>query len=115
MGDMSDRRKSDLERRKAQRTPFVAAVKQESGREVELALMQDLGTDGARLKRVGGARAPRSAVSLSFELPDGGDLVRVQGAVVFERAAGGYQTTGIRFTAMTARDHARIARLLASL
>jgi hypothetical protein len=51
-------------------------------------------------------------VSLSFALPDGGDLVRVQGAIVFERAANGYQTTGVRFLAMSPLDHARIVRAL---
>ena len=52
-------------------------------------------------------------MSLAFELPDGGDLVQVQGAIVFERAASdGFQTSGVRFLALSPLDHARIQRLL---
>jgi hypothetical protein len=79
----------------------------------QLALAQNLGATGIELKRPAGrAYMPRTPVTLAFELPDGGDVVRVQGAIVFERAAGGYQTTGVRFLAMTPLDHARIIRAL---
>ena len=66
------------------------------------------------LKRPAGrAYLPRTPVSLAFELPDGGDLVQVQGAIVFERAASdGFQTSGVRFLALSPLDHARIQRLL---
>ena len=110
---MQDRRSSALERRRGRRAPFIAAVKQKVGGEVQLALAQNLGATGIELKRPAGrAYMPRTPVTLAFELPDGGDVVRVQGAIVFERAAGGYQTTGVRFLAMTPLDHARIIRAL---
>jgi len=111
---MHDRRRAPLERRRGQRAPFVAAVRHKIGAEVQLALAQNLGPTGIELKRPPGrAYLPRTPVSLTFELPDGGDLVRVQGAVVFERAiGGGYQTTGVRFLQLTPLDHARILRAL---
>src|SRR5690242_19899661 len=106
---MQERRRAAMERRRGRRAPFVAAVRQKIGAEVQLALAQNLGPTGIELKRPAGrAYLPRTPVSLSFALPDGGDLVRVQGAVVFERAAGAYHTTGVRFLAMSPLDHARI-------
>ncbi|HEY2744098.1 MAG TPA: PilZ domain-containing protein [Polyangia bacterium] len=103
-----------MERRRGRRAPFVAAVKHKVGGDVQLALAQNLGPTGIELKRPAGrAYMPRTPVTLAFELPDGGDVVRVQGAIVFERAASnGYQTTGVRFLAMTPLDHARIIRAL---
>ncbi|MDB4969394.1 MAG: hypothetical protein JWN44_5083 [Myxococcales bacterium] len=110
---MHDRRRAPVERRLGERAPFVAAVRQHVGAEVQLALSQNLGPTGIELKRPPGrSYLPRTPVTLAFELPDGGDLVRVQGAVVFERAAGSYQTTGIRFLSLTPLDHARIIRAL---
>jgi len=113
---MDDRRKSPVERRAGRRAPFVAAVRHETGAEVQLALAQNIGPTGMELKRPGGGDCrPATPVSLAFELPDGGDLVRVQGAVVFERAAGPYQTSGVRFDALSPLDHARILRALRTL
>jgi hypothetical protein len=103
-----------VERRRGRRAPFVAAVRHKVGTDVQLALAQNLGPTGIELKRPAGITyLPRTPVSLAFELPDGGDLVRVQGAVVFERAAGaGYQTCGVRFAQLSPLDHARILRAL---
>lgn len=111
---MQDRRRTGAERRRGRRAPFVAAVKHKVGGDVQLALAQNLGPTGIELKRPAGrAYMPRTPVTLAFELPDGGEVVRVQGAIVFERAAsGGYQTTGVRFLSMTPLDHARIIRAL---
>ena len=102
-----------MERRRGRRAPFVAAVKHKVGGDIQLALAQNISPTGIELKRPAGrADMPRTPVTLAFELPDGGDVVRVQGAIVFERAAGSYQTTGVRFLAMTPLDHARIMRAL---
>ena len=111
---MQDRRRTPVERRRGRRAPFVAAVKHKVGSDVQLALAQNLGPTGIELKRPAGrAYLPRTPVTLAFELPDGGEVVRVQGAIVFERAAGpGYQTTGVRFLALSPLDHARIIRAL---
>lgn len=110
---MHDRRRAPVERRGGRRAPFVAAVRHEVGGRTELALAQNLGPTGIELKRPAGkSYLPRTPVSLSFALPDGGDLVNVQGAIVFERSAGGYRTCGVRFLALSPLDHARIQRAL---
>jgi hypothetical protein len=114
---MHDRRRTPVvERRQGQRARFIAAVRHEAGAAVELALAQNLGPAGMELKRPAGqGHRPTTPVSLAFELPDGGDLVRVRGAVVFERPTGMYQTSGVRFDAVSPRDRARILRALGSL
>lgn len=110
---MHDRRRAPVERRRGRRAPFIAAVAQKVGASVELAQAQNLGATGIELKLPAGrAYLPRTPVSLAFELPDGGDVVHVKGAIVFERAAGGYQTTGVRFVTLSPLDHARILRVL---
>ena len=110
---MVDRRKSQSDRRLERRAPFIASVRHENGIETQLSLAQDLGLAGMQLRRVGGrAYLPRTPIVLTFELPDGGDLLRVRGAVTFERADGRYHTTGVRFEGLTAHDRARIARFL---
>jgi hypothetical protein len=108
---MIERRSASPDRRREARAPLIAAVKEGVGSEVQLALAQDVAPTGIRLKCVPGA-APRTTVSMSFELPDGGDLVRVRGAVVFERAEGSYQMTGVRFEDLSPLDHARIVRYI---
>ncbi len=110
---MLERRTAPLERRVARRVPFVAAVRHEVGADVELALAQDLGPEGLKLKRPrGSAYQPRTPVSLAFELPDGGELVSARGVLVFDRAQGSFQTCGVRFTELSPLDHARIVRVI---
>src|SRR5262245_39998001 len=108
---MFDRRSSPRDRRRAARAPLVAAVRQRIGSHVQLALAQDVGPTGIKLKRVPDrAYLPSTPVSMAFELPDGGGLVRVRGAVVFERAEGAYQSTHVRFDDLSPLDYARILR-----
>jgi PilZ domain len=110
---MFDRRSSPRDRRRAARAPLVAAVRQRIGSEVQLALAQDVGPTGMRLRRVRGrAYLPSTPVSMAFELPDGGGVVRVRGEVVFERADGSYQMTGVRFQDLAPFDYARILRYI---
>jgi hypothetical protein len=110
---MLERRSESPDRRRETRAPLVAAVRQRVGAEVQLSLAQDVATTGIRLKRVPGpALPPSTQVAMSFELPDGGDLVRVRGAVVFERAEGSYQMTGVRFEDLSPLDYARIVRYI---
>ncbi len=110
---MHDRRRAPGERRGGPRAPFVAAVRHEVDGRTELALAQNLGPTGIELKRPAGSTyQPRTAVWLAFELPDGGEVVTVEGTIVFERAAGGYRRSGVRFLAMSPRDQARIERVL---
>jgi len=101
------------DRRRARRVPFVASVLKQVGEERTLALAQDLGDGGIQLRRVAGPiYSPRTPVSLAFELPDGGELIRVSGAVVFERAEGSWHTVGVRFCDISLFDRQRIARWL---
>ena len=91
----------------------MAAVRQRIGSDVQLALAQDVGPTGMKLKRVPGrAYLPSTPVSMAFELPDGGGVVRVRGEVVFERAEGAYQLTGVRFQDLAPFDYARILRYI---
>ncbi len=123
---MLERRRAPIERRDGRRAPFVAAVRctpagprpirPDDPRSDELALAQNLGPAGIELKRrPGPACSERTPLVLAFELPDGGELVRARGTVVFERSADGYQTCGVRFTQLSPLDHARIVRVLRSL
>jgi hypothetical protein len=101
------------DRRRARRVPFVASVLKQVGDETTLALAQDLGESGIQLRRVAGPRyLPRTALLLSFELPDGGELIRVRGAVVFERAEGAWHSVGVVFETISHVDRQRIARYL---
>jgi hypothetical protein len=108
---MTHLRRSPEERRRARRQPFVAAVRQEGAAGVALALAQNLGEEGMELRCVAGAGV-RAPVSLAFELPDGGALVEVRGAVVWARAEGRFETAGVRFSGLSPRDHDRIVRFL---
>jgi hypothetical protein len=111
---MHDRRFGASDRRRGRRRSFVASVKHCVGAETAVALAQDLGLEGMQLKRVRGrAYLPRTPILLTFELPDGGELVRVRGAVASERAEGAYQRTGVRFERVRPLDRVRIARWLA--
>jgi hypothetical protein len=110
---MFDRRSAPAERRRAARAPLVASVKERVGSLMELALAQDVGPTGMKLKRLlGRSYSPRTTMAMAFELPDGGGLVQVRGAVVFERAEGSYQMTGVRFEDLSPVDYARILRYI---
>ena len=102
------------DRRQSRRAPFVAAVRTErGGHSVELALARNLGEDGMEIRRPPGSDfGPGARVSLAFELPDGGHLIELSGAVVSERAEGRFRHAGIRFEGVTPIDRARIARYL---
>jgi hypothetical protein len=111
---MTERRRAVSERRSVGRMPFVASVRSTVGSETQLALSQNLGEHGMELRRrPGRALQPRTPVVLIFELPDGGDLVKVRGVVSFERFDGSWQATGVRFVAMSERDWQRIKTFVA--
>ncbi len=108
---MTERRRTPSERRAGRRAPFVAAVRQEMGAEVMLAQARNLGETGMELRCVPPAFGS-GALSLAFELPDGGELVEVSGAVVFERCEGRYFATGVKFENISHQDRQRIARFV---
>ena len=108
-----ERRKIIAERRAALRAPFVAAVRQRVGSEVQLALAQNVGERGIELRRSAGrVYLPRTPVSLQFELPDGGAPIRVLGSIIFERPHGTYQATGVRFESISPADRARLSEFV---
>lgn len=111
---MTERRRAVSERRSVGRMPFVASVRQLVGSETQLALSQNLGERGMELRRrPGRAYLPRTPMLLVFELPDGGDLIKVRAMVSFERFDGAWQATGVRFVAMSERDWQRIKAFVA--
>jgi c-di-GMP-binding flagellar brake protein YcgR len=112
MRDRQDGRRGGAERRQVRRVPFIAAVRQEIGQTTRLALAQDLGPDGIKLKQAPGESAPREGtVRLAFELPDGGGLVSVEGCVVFETdgQTDPYRQAGVRFLTLAPDDRRRIS------
>ena len=112
---MTDRRRTPNERRRAERAPFVAAVRERAGDGPnaweELALARNLGETGMEIRRVRRSEAPTS-IMLAFELPDGGAMVEVDAEVVWGRPEGRFETAGVRFGKLSAADRARIARYL---
>jgi len=111
---MTERRRAVSERRSVGRMPFVASVRQMVGSETQLALSQNLGEHGMELRRrPGRPYQPRTPLVLVFELPDGGELVKARGVVAFERFDGFWQSTGVRFVAMSERDWQRIKAFVA--
>lgn len=102
-----------MDRRNARRVPFVASVIKEVGTERRLALATNLGETGIALRRIPERDYPRHMrLDLTFELPDGGDLIRVRGFVVHERADGNYHATGVHFEHVSPGDQERITRFL---
>ena len=111
---MTERRRAVSERRSVGRMPFVASVRSMVGSETQLALAQNLGEHGMELRRrPGRPYQPRTPLVLVFELPDGGDLIKVRGVVSFERFDGAWQATGVRFVAMSEHDWQRIKAFVA--
>jgi hypothetical protein len=100
------------DRRTAPRVPFVAAVRHDDPGPMQLAIAEDLGPTGMRLRRVDAERGP---CRLAFDLSDGGALVEVDGEIVFDGPAGvrDHQRVGVRFLRVSSDDAARIARFVA--
>jgi len=109
---MQDRRRTPRERRSTRRIPFVTSVHHIEGEALGLALAQDLGEEGMKLRCLPNPEPTGAPVKLAFELPDGGELLRVEGAVVFERTDGAYRQTGVRFLSLSSQDRSRIAAYL---
>lgn len=97
---MNDRRRAPRDRRAARRLPFVAAVLRQEGSRRELLQSCDLGLLGMQVRRLADDDAgpgPLPALRLSFELPDGGEVMTLQAQVVFDRLEGSYRKSGLRF------------------
>ena len=75
-------------------------------------LVDQLGEPVGGLAQVGQCLVGLEVLSGLQRPAYGGELVRVRGAVVFERACGRFQSMGVRFEAISREDRARIARFL---
>lgn len=111
-----DRRQSSSDRRRAARIPFIAAVKQRTtgtpGR-AQLGLSLNIGLGGIAVRWAPGeSLRPRSLIDLSFELPDGGELVTLTGIVMFSRQYGSFQHSGIRFESITPDVRQRLQAMI---
>ena len=89
----------------------MASVRQRYGPQDSLALAHNLGEHGIGLsRRADSPISPADPIELTFELPDGGELLRLRGRVVFESPEGGYHRLGVRFFGVSERARARIRR-----
>ena len=91
----------------------------------ELALSVDLSLTGMRLRRVASkaaepiivedqsVTASGPVIHLEFELPDGGDTLRIAGRLLFERVDGSFRAAGVRFLELGIDDELRIASFVA--
>jgi hypothetical protein len=110
---MHERRRAPSDRRRRRRAPFVASVREQVGPKVMLGLAQNLGEDGIGVRRpLGRTFSPDTRITLAFELPDGGKMLRLRGELVWERAEGGYNVDGLRFADLSPVDRERIVRFL---
>jgi hypothetical protein len=98
---MIDRRRTPGERRSAERTPAVFAVKKSFAGRVSLCQAEEIGPSGMTIRRPRGTIVPASAeVSLSFSLPGSGEEIAARGVVINDGASGGFRRTGVRFIAL---------------
>lgn len=107
---MFDRRKIARDRRGAERTPAVFAVKKAFAGRVSLCQAEDIGTSGITIRRPRGTIVPtRAEVSLSFALPGHQEEIAARGVVVTDGVDGGFRRTGVRFIALRPEDERLIA------
>jgi hypothetical protein len=105
---MFDRRKMDRDRRRAERTPAVFAVKKAFAGRISLCQAEDIGTSGITIRRPRGMVVPAKAeVSLSFALPGSNEEIAAKGVVVNDGLDGGFRRTGVRFIALRP-EHERL-------
>jgi hypothetical protein len=107
---MFDRRRASRDRRAAERTPAVFAVKKSFGGRISLCQAEDIGTSGITIRRPRGTIVPTSAeVALSFSLPGSGAEIAARGVVVNDGLDGSFRRTGVRFIALRPDDERLIA------
>ena len=105
---MFDRRKMVRDRRGAERTPAVFAVKKSFAGRISLCQAEDIGTTGMTIRRPRGTTVPaRAEIALAFSLPGSGEEIAARGIVVNDGADGGFRRTGVRFIALRP-DHERL-------
>jgi c-di-GMP-binding flagellar brake protein YcgR len=96
------------DRRVAERTPAVFAVKKSFGGRISLCQAEDIGTTGMTIRRPRGMTVPTHAeVALNFSLPGSGEEIVAKGVVINDGLEGGFRRTGLRFIALRP-DHERL-------
>jgi hypothetical protein len=105
---MFDRRKIARDRRAAERTPAVFAVKKAFAGRISLCQAEDIGTSGITIRRPRGTTVPAKAeVALSFALPGSNEEIAARGVVINDGVDGGFRRTGVRFIALRP-EHERL-------
>ena len=96
------------DRRVAERTPAVFAVKKSFAGRISLCQAEDIGPLGMTIRRPRGMTVPTHAeVALSFALPGSAEEISAKGVVVNDGVDGGFRRTGLRFIALRP-DHERL-------
>lgn len=90
------------------------AVKNSSGRSVQLGQAEDIGPSGMALRWPKDAALPSAPVTLTFQLPGTSEPIAASAQVVNDRYAGRYRRTGVRFTILEPAHAELIARYCAS-
>jgi hypothetical protein len=105
-----DRRLAPRDRRGAPRVALVCGVRNtQSDARVLLCLARNISLHGMEILRVRDAPlAPATPVTLEFELPDGAEVIRAEGVVVFDREGARTGQVGVRFRALAPEDAERI-------
>ncbi len=94
----TERRRTERDRREGGRVFAVCAVRNAVGDGFHLGQSEDIGPGGITLRRPRDLpMLPETPVSLTFDLPDTGTTIAVDGRVVTDRSHGGFRRTGIRF------------------
>jgi hypothetical protein len=108
----TDRRRGERERRGARRAPLTAGVLDGA----RLAQTANIGPAGMTLMRRGddGSYEAAHPLELAFQLPGDEDVIRVAAEVVFDRPAGAYRATGVRFRSLEGSARERIAAFIAA-
>src|SRR4029079_8304047 len=105
---MFDRRSLARDRRLAERTPAVFAVKKAFAGRISLCQAEDIATSGITIRRPRGTTAPtRDEAALSFALPGSGEEIDARGIVINDGVDGGFRRTGVRFIALRP-EHERL-------
>jgi len=121
-----------MDRRGSGRLPFIAAVRQEAGTlpgggeppafALHLSQARNLGLCGMQVRRrahaAEGDLPARTRLRLCFQLPDGGQLLRLHAEVVFDRQEerdAPYRLTGLRFADLPEETAARLRSFIGSM
>lgn len=100
-----ERRRADRDRRESWRVPVVCAVRNTIAGRLYLGQAEDIGPGGITLRRPRDLPVlPRTAITLTFDLPGTRATIDVDGLVVTDRRSGFFRRTGVRFVSPSAEQ-----------